>query len=106
MWGYTGVQIFGYNYSKEVEQMWGVKWTCIHVLMYVHIITEVWNQRRGDWDINVDHTGAHMFTHNYAKRMEQRWGVRWTSIHVLVYIPIVLGHCLFKKRGIIYCRFL
>ena len=61
---HTGIQMLVCNYAKVVEQMWGVRWTCIHVLMYVHILTKMWDQMRDD---RVMHTEACMFVHNYVK---------------------------------------
>ena len=29
------------NYVKGVGQIWGVRWTCLHVLMHIHIKTKV-----------------------------------------------------------------
>ena len=36
-----------FNNAKLREQMWGVRWTCIHVLMH---LPKVWNQQRGHLD--------------------------------------------------------
>ena len=40
------------------------------------------------------HTGAPMFPCNYAKGVEQTWGVRWILIHVLMHV-----HMLKKEWG-------
>ena len=42
-WGHTGAYMFVCIYAKGVEQMWWVRWTCIHVLMHVHILIKAWN---------------------------------------------------------------
>ena len=39
------------NNAKEMEQMLGIKWTYLHVLMHVHILTKVWDQKRDDWNM-------------------------------------------------------
>ena len=52
------------SYEKEVEQTWGIRWICIHVLMHVHILPKVWDQERGEWDTR---KGPYMFIHSYAK---------------------------------------
>ena len=56
----TWEHTFLYNYAKGVKLTWGVMWTCIHVVMHVHILTKVWDQMRGYWDV---HTGPHRGTH-------------------------------------------
>ena len=38
MQGNTGLHWFACNYAKGVEQRLGIQWTCIHVLMNVHIL--------------------------------------------------------------------
>ena len=44
-----------------MEQTFKVRWTCIHVLMHVHILTKVWEQRWGHWDTTtVPHRGTHV----------------------------------------------
>ena len=40
---HTGKHMFEYKYAKGVEQNWGVRLTCIHLLMYVHILSKVWD---------------------------------------------------------------
>ena len=49
----------GRKLSKRVEQTWGFIWTCIHVLMYVHIGIKVWYQKKDDW---LMHVGPHKGT--------------------------------------------
>ena len=44
------------QWPKGVKQIWGVRRTCIHELMHIHIVTKVWDQMRSDWDI---HMGLH-----------------------------------------------
>ena len=39
----------------------GVRWTCIHVLMHVHILIKVWDQKQDDWDTHT-HTGTPRFS--------------------------------------------
>ena len=36
--------------AKGVEQTMGVRWTCIHVLMHVHIVIKMCELKWGDWD--------------------------------------------------------
>ena len=47
MWGHTHFM----ELCKGSEQMWGARWTSIHVLMCAHVPTKVWNQRKGDCNI-------------------------------------------------------
>ena len=68
-WGTTGVDIFVHNYAKRVEQMWGVRWLCMHVLMHVHILTKEWDQGRGDWNMQA---GPHRSTHLHTP-MQREW---------------------------------
>ena len=58
--GYTEVHMLVHNYAKGLEQMWGVRWTCIHILMHVNILTKVWDMMTGanTWD----HTDGDMFS--------------------------------------------
>ena len=44
---HTGAPIIPCNYPKGMELTWGIRWTCIHVLMHVHILTKVWEQNWG-----------------------------------------------------------
>ena len=49
-----------------------------HVLMHVHILNKVWEQKSGDWDTNtVPHTGTQVSC-NYAKGMEKYLELRLT----------------------------
>ena len=50
--------MFTHNYTKEVEQTWGVRWECIHVLIHEHILAKIWDQKRGDWNTPGPHQGA------------------------------------------------
>ena len=70
--GHTwGPQMFVHNYAKEVEQIWGVRWTCTDILMHLHILTKVWNQKRGDWDTQVGtQRGTYLFAYNNAQRLK------------------------------------
>ena len=54
---HTVPPMFACNYAKEVEQTWGVRWTCIHVLINVHIFIKMWDHKQGDWDT---YTVTHM----------------------------------------------
>ena len=54
------VHTFVHSYAKEMEKLWGVSWACTNVLMHVHILTKVWDQKTGDWDM---HAGPQMGTH-------------------------------------------
>ena len=40
--------MFACNYAKGVEQTREIRQTCIHVLMHIHILTKVWEQKWGD----------------------------------------------------------
>ena len=44
--------------------------------------------KRDNWNIHTGYTGVHMLACNYAKRVEQTRGVRWTWIHVLMDVHI------------------
>ena len=48
MWDPTGACIFVGNYKKVLEQLSAGMWAYIHALMHVHMLTMVWEQRRGD----------------------------------------------------------
>ena len=39
---------------QRVGKTWGVRWRYIHILIHVYILTKVWDQIMGDWDM---HTG-------------------------------------------------
>ena len=45
---HTVSPMFACNYAKGVEQTREIRWTCIHVLIHVHILTKVWEQKWGD----------------------------------------------------------
>ena len=57
---------FVHNYAKGMEYTWGVRWTCINIMMHVHILTKVWDYMRGDWNI---HIGPYwgMYLHTMCK---------------------------------------
>ena len=60
---YTGKHVFAHNYVNGVDLTWGVRWTCIHVLMPVHIPTKVWEQITDAWNMHVGlHRDAHLCT--------------------------------------------
>ena len=42
--GHTGVHMLICSYAKGVGQTGKDRWTCIHVLMHVHLLTKVWDQ--------------------------------------------------------------
>ena len=64
--------------------MW-VKWTFTLILMHIHILTKVRDQKRGDWAKLMGHT----FMHKCTKGVEHTWGGRWTCLHVLMHICII-----------------
>ena len=68
---------------KGVGEAWDVSWPCIHILMHVHLLTKVWDQMKGNWDM---YKGLHRGTHGAGM---QRGGVRWTCIHVLMHVHIL-----------------
>ena len=45
--------------------------------------------RRGDWDTHGGNTGSYIFVCNYQMCVEQMLEVRWTSIHVMIYVHIL-----------------
>ena len=51
----------------------GPQETCIHVLMHIHILTEVCDQMRVTVICTQGHTGVHMFVCNYEKVMADMW---------------------------------
>ena len=59
--------------------------------MDVHILTKVWNQMMDDWDTHMGpHGDVHVFACNYVKGVEQTQGVRWTCIHALMLVDILM----------------
>ena len=96
--GHTGVHIFACNCAQGVDQRWGVMWTSICALVHVHILTEVWDQMRDDWDM---HRGPHRGVHPYTqlfKGVEQKWRARWAGIHALMHAHI-LNYVWNQMRG-------
>ena len=79
--GLHWVHKFVFNYAQGLEFMWGVRWTCTHVLMYIHILNKVWDQMRGD-----RHTHGAIFRHTCLCTIMQRGGVKWTYIHLLRHV--------------------
>ena len=65
MCGQTGVQMFKHNYAKGLSRQ-RVRWTCIHIPIHVDILTKLWDQRRGDREMDI---GAHMF----VLIVQRRW---------------------------------
>ena len=59
--------MFAHNYNKGMELMWEVRLTCIHALMHLHIVTQVRDQKMGDWDMQRE---PHRGTHKYVKGVE------------------------------------
>ena len=50
---HTVTPMFACNCAKGVHQTWGVRWTCIHVLMHVHNSNlQVWKHRQGLPDLD------------------------------------------------------
>ena len=45
---------------RGIGEAWVVSWTCIHILMHVHILPKVLDKMRGDWDM---HTGQQRSAH-------------------------------------------
>ena len=82
--------MFAPNYANGVEQMWespghAYTYSCIYTFL------PRCGTRRGV-------TAAHMktiqgcpFAHYYAKGVEQRWGVRWTCIRILIHVHTLAG---------------
>ena len=48
--------------ENEVDR---VQCTCIHVLVYVHIIIMVWDCQRSDWGIHRGNMKLYIFVYNY-----------------------------------------
>ena len=42
--GNTGLHIIAHNYATGKAADMGVRWTCIHVMMHVHLLTKVYDQ--------------------------------------------------------------
>ena len=79
-----GSHIFLHNYVKDCSREGKPGGHIFRVLLHIHILSKVWDHRRGDWDTQ-NHTVSHMFAHNYAKQM---WGVWWICICVLMHVHI------------------
>ena len=57
-----GTHFFGQIY-KGGKAVTGSQWTCLHVLMYVNILTKVWNQKENAWHMHAGpDRGAHLCT--------------------------------------------
>ena len=41
-----------YRNMQRGDHMWGARWTCAHVLMHVHILTKIWDCKRGVWHMH------------------------------------------------------
>ena len=54
-----------------LEQTCKVRYTCIHVLMHVHMLTKVWEQRWDHWDTTTVPHRAPRFPYNYLKGVKQ-----------------------------------
>ena len=67
--------MFPCNYAKGVEHTSEVRWTCIHVLMHIHILNKCGTQKCGTGTYTKCNTVTPMFACNYAKSIEQTWGV-------------------------------
>ena len=61
----------------------GVRWTCIHELMHLHLLANGLDQMRGGWDTHWTKGGTHLYAHN--QRGGDRYGM-WTCIHVLLHV--------------------
>ena len=57
--GHKGLHMFTGNYAKGWSR-YGESCRHVHVLVHAHILTKVWDQNRGDWNL---HTGWHSSTH-------------------------------------------
>ena len=56
--------------------------------MHVHILTKVWDQKRGNLDMHIwSQRGACVCI--YVKGLEEKWGVKWMCINVLIYAHIL-----------------
>ena len=63
--------MFVYNYTKILEHICRVRWTCTYVLMHIHILTKVWKQKRLPRMHTRVPTGIHIIACNYAKGLEK-----------------------------------
>ena len=55
---HTVTPMFACNCKRGGADM-GVRWTCIHVLMHVHIVIKMWELKWGHWDTTtVPHKGT------------------------------------------------
>ena len=72
--------------------MWS-QWACIHILMYVHIATKVWDQKRGNRDM---HTGLHRGG-DVCAQLFKGVGV---DVGSQVYIHTSTGACTDSKEGV------
>ena len=87
---HTEEPMFPCDCAYGVEHTWKIQRALIHVLMHVHILNKVWEQK---WDDCNTNTLPPMFPCYYAKGFEVTLGVRWTYIHVLMHIHILTKLC-------------
>ena len=87
-WATQGEDISTKIYKGDAQTS-EVRWTWIYVLMQIHLLARVCDQRRDGWGMhNASHRRAH-FVLNYANRLAQMLGLRWTGIHVLMHVHLL-----------------
>ena len=85
---YTEAPIFPCKYANGVKQTWGVRQRKVHILMHVHILTKVCEQKWDDCKTHIAtqwHPCLHVTMHKGWSRIQNRLAY----VHVLMHVHIL-----------------
>ena len=100
---HTGPHMFAQNYVIRVEQMCAVRWTCINSWIHVNILTKLWYQKRGNWEIHKEpHKGAYVCTQLCKGGGAHVWSQ--VDMHILQSDAVTHSHNTVVLRGFPHVR--
>ena len=70
--------------------MWQVRWACIHVLMHVHLLVKVWNEKRSGWAMKIG-----------MKRVTHIWGQLYKRVGAVICYICVLVYCCWENTQLL-----
>ena len=83
------------NYGNRMDQLWKVRWTCIHVLIHVCLQAKLWTRCWLEGIYTRDYTGMNMLDHYYVKE----WNRLWSLVNVYT-----LHFWAEKRRGLLWSQ--
>ena len=89
---HMGIPTFRHNLAMGMQEIWGVRWTNIHVVMHINLLAKGWDQKRCGWSMQTGHTGVYVcmqLCKENGAGVRQTWGVKWKCIHVLMHVHLL-----------------